>query len=106
MEEGRNIEVFVLHPPYSKAEINIYQGVTVYRGTEADLRILLSYKAHIKYLIHFVNPSMIQAIREVNPGIPVVVWIHGFEAETWHRRWFKELQPLLWSKDIKNAVNC
>ncbi|WP_240501866.1 glycosyltransferase family 4 protein [Bacillus sp. MUM 13] len=92
MEEGKNIEVFVLHPSFSKAEIYIYQGVTVYRGTEADLKTLLSYKAHIKYLIHFVNPSMIQAIREVNQGIPIIVWIHGFEAEAWHRRWFNFLE--------------
>src|SRR5690606_4049256 len=45
-----------------------------------------------KILIHFVSPDMINAIRNVCPHIPIIIWIHGFEAEAWHRRWFNFLE--------------
>jgi glycosyltransferase involved in cell wall biosynthesis len=92
LEEGLKIDVFVLHPAYKTPEKYIYEDVPVYRGTEESLRTLLKYKAHKKALIHFVNPQMVEAIKETNDKLPIITWIHGFETEAWHRRWFNFLE--------------
>ncbi|MGG3476893.1 glycosyltransferase family 4 protein [Peribacillus frigoritolerans] len=92
LDEGLKVDVFVLHPAYKKAEKYTYEDVPVYRGTEQHLRIFLNHKIHKKALIHFVNPKMIQAIKETNTDLPIITWIHGFETEAWHRRWFNFLE--------------
>lgn len=92
MEKGLQVDIFVIHPAYINSEMYIYDGVTVYRGTEEHLQSFLEYRAHKKALIHFVSPKMVDAIKKVRSDLPIITWIHGFETEAWHRRWFNFLE--------------
>ncbi|TYS69843.1 glycosyltransferase family 4 protein [Sutcliffiella horikoshii] len=91
MERNLKVDIFVLHPAYTKSEMYLFEGVQVFRGTEEHLRSFLEFKAHCKALIHFATPKMVNAILEVRKEMPVITWIHGYETEAWHRRWFNFL---------------
>ncbi|WP_409304848.1 glycosyltransferase family 4 protein [Peribacillus sp. SCS-155] len=105
MESDIAIDVFVLHPAYKNPGGYVYEEVQVYRGTEAHLRTLLSYKAHKKALIHFVNPQMVHAIKETCPDMPIITWVHGFETEAWHRRWFNFLDNAASLRRVLNMAD-
>ncbi|PLR67950.1 glycosyltransferase family 4 protein [Bacillus sp. UMB0893] len=90
-EEGVEVEIFVLNAGYKAPENYQFDGVSVYRGAKSDFYQFLSERDYIKILIHFVSIDMIDVIKEVKPSIPLIIWIHGYEAEAWHRRWFNFL---------------
>lgn len=104
-EKGLDIEVFVLHGSFKKFEEYTFDGVQVKRGLKSDLYATLSNVTYKKILIHFVSQSMIDTIQDVASTTPTIIWVHGFEAETWHRRWFnflnskEDLKRILSSKD-------
>lgn len=90
---GLNINVFTLDPKSNNKKYN-FDDVKVYKGNREDLYnfLLKNHNKYNKILIHFVSPEMIDAIQNVCPHIPIIIWIHGFEAEAWHRRWFNFLE--------------
>lgn len=65
-----------------------FDGVEVQRGTSEHLHEFLRGRSFDKFLVHFPSPEMLEPIRAVSPGTPVIAWVHGFETEQWHRRWF------------------
>lgn len=81
-------QVYYMHPPASETYAYEYDGVHVTVGNSDGLRELLKAREFKKILIHFASPDMVYPILEESPSTPIVVWIHGFEAEAWHRRWF------------------
>lgn len=87
-----DIEIFVLNPSYQKIETYEYQNIKVSRGNKEIFRVFLQQNNYIKGLIHFVSLDMIEVLRDTAPNMPLIIWIHGFEAESWHRRWFNFLQ--------------
>ncbi|EKU47780.1 glycosyltransferase family 4 protein [Staphylococcus massiliensis] len=93
MEKGAEVEVFYLHPPATKEEKYTYDGVEVTLGN-TDNYVDFIQKVGNEYnafLIHFITPQMYYPIVENVKDPKLVVWIHGFEAEAWHRRWFNFL---------------
>lgn len=104
-EKGVNVEIFVMNPVYQESENYHFDGVSVFRGSKTVFHHFLNENNYDKILIHFVSVDMIDVIKEVNPSIPLIIWIHGYEAEAWHRRWFnfldskKELERILTMAD-------
>lgn len=91
-QNNLNIEVFVLRPYYEKMESYTFENIKVFRGNEAHFEEFLRKNKYEKILIHFVNKPMINAIKVTTPETPIIIWVHGFEAEAWHRRWFNYLE--------------
>ena len=88
LEAGIDVEVFYLHPPVSEPYTYVFDGVRVTVGGAADYAQRIARHAYRTILVHFASQEMIQPIVDFRPDTPVIVWVHGFEAEAWHRRWF------------------
>lgn len=103
--KGLDVEVFVLHGAFQTFEEYTFDGVHVSRGLKSDLYATLSETKYSKILIHFVSQDMIDAIMDSAQDVPIIIWVHGFEAEAWHRRWFNfmsskdDLKRILQMKD-------
>lgn len=91
-EKGINIEIFVIHPAYNETEKYTYEGVNVTRGNKQHLQAFTASNSYHKILIHFVSKDMIDVLKQTSPKTPIIIWVHGFEAEAWHRRWFNFLE--------------
>ncbi|GGA98404.1 glycosyltransferase [Macrococcus hajekii] len=104
--QKRNIEaeVFYLHVTALEEVEYDYDGVHVTMGNEAHYRRYLQahHNEYVSFLIHFINPHMYDPIIEYVSNPKIVVWIHGFEAEAWHRRWFNFLSS---SQELKAILN-
>lgn len=91
LDKGHDVKIFYLHPHFYSDDSYIYDDVQVFKGNRKHYENFLDSNEFDNYLIHFINPDMYYPIvdRKENPDI--TVWIHGFEAEAWHRRWFNFL---------------
>jgi glycosyltransferase involved in cell wall biosynthesis len=87
-DAGIDVEVFYHHEPVRERSSYTFEEVNVTIGTSADLLDIARSGAHDAYLVHFAEPGRIQPLIDAAVTAPVVVWVHGFEAESWHRRWF------------------
>ncbi|MES9685864.1 glycosyltransferase family 4 protein, partial [Gottfriedia acidiceleris] len=104
-EKGINIEIFVISPAYNETEKYTYEDVNVTRGNKHHLQAFLSTNSFHKILIHFVTKDMIDVIKQTTPKTPIIIWVHGFEAESWHRRWFNFLEDRTQLKRILNMAD-
>lgn len=101
IDRGHDVQVFYLHPHFYNADSYEFDGVTVFKGNKEHYESFLKEHDYDNYLIHFVNPEMYYPIVEEKDNPDITIWIHGFEAENWHRRWFnfldskKELSKVL-----------
>lgn len=96
-----SVQVYYMHPPASKSYAYEYDGVHVTVGNSENFKEFLKVRRFKKILIHFASPDMVFPILDVTPSTPIIVWIHGFEAEAWHRRWFNFIDS---SEQIRAAV--
>lgn len=88
--EEKNIEVdiFYNHEPVANPYSYDFDGVNVRVGNHTALKTLIDSSQYDVFLVHFAEPTRIDPLREVGVTQPVIVWVHGFEAEAWYRRWF------------------
>lgn len=100
-QNGIEVEVFYLHPPVTTPYEYTFDGVDVTVGNRDDLAGHLERNSYTKFLIHFASPDMILPILDASPETPIVVWIHGFEAEAWYRRWFNFIDS---AASIRHAI--
>lgn len=84
---GHEVEVFAVGPN-ATAKHYVFEGVDVRIGNVEDYTTYLRTTDIRKLLVHFAHPYMFDPIVAVSPQTPVIVWVHGFETEEWHRRWF------------------
>ncbi|ARJ51493.1 glycosyltransferase family 4 protein [Staphylococcus lutrae] len=68
-----------------------YDGVKVMYMDEAQLYSHLKNHHYDKLLFHFINYKMFRAIERLAEKPPIVVWLHGFEAEAWYTRYYNYL---------------
>lgn len=101
MDEGIEVEVFYNHEPVAEAYRYHFDGVDVVVGNEQALKELVSESDFDAYLVHFAEPSRIRPLQEIATKRPIIIWVHGFEAEAWYRRWFTFLES---SKSIREAL--
>lgn len=88
VEAGILVDVFYLHPPVGAPYEYVFDGITVHVGDGTAYEEFIASTSYDKILVHFATPGMISPIKHHRPSTPVIVWVHGFEAESWHRRWF------------------
>lgn len=101
LEAGIDVEVFYLHPPVTQPYDYVFDGVRVTVGGAADYAARIAGTRYRRILVHFASEDMIRPVADLAPDTPVVVWVHGFEAEAWHRRWFNFLES---SGQIREAL--
>lgn len=107
-EKGLSVDVFCLNQKYKQLSNYRYDGVDVYLGDNKSFGEFLDLTDYKKVLIHFVNKDMISVLDKHAKDTPLIVWIHGFETEKWHRRLFnleKNLKTLLSLKSIIKESN-
>lgn len=90
--EGLIIEVFYNHQPVERSYQYNFDGVSVIVGNDLALEKKLKTEDYDVYLVHFAEPSRIYPFERAAIRKPIIVWIHGFEAESWYRRWFNFIQ--------------
>ena len=100
-EAGLDVEVFYNHEPVRQAYEYEFDGVRVTVGNEGALELHVASNDFDGYLIHFAETQRIRPLQKLNVKKPVIVWVHGFEAEAWYRRWFNFINT---SEDIKAAL--
>jgi len=100
---GLRCDVYVVRPGESlESSAYDYEGVRVTVGNADEFDRAVSEMSRRVYLVHFASPEMIRPLQKHAPESPVVVWIHGFEAEAWHRRWFGFVDS---SRSIRAALD-
>ena len=93
-DKGLKVDVVVLTTRVIKDKF--YDGVHIKYMDEYQIASYLKQNAYQTVMMHFVNPKMFHGIdalsKEERPNI--VVWLHGFEAEAWHRRYYNFLENI------------
>ncbi|WP_309105147.1 glycosyltransferase family 4 protein [Microbacterium sp.] len=100
-EAGLEVEVFYHHQPVAELQHYVYDDVPVTVGRSEHLEALAKSARYDAYLVHFAEPGRLVPLMNAAVSAPVIVWIHGFEAEAWHRRWFNFV---LGSTEIADAI--
>ena len=100
-KKGAKVEVFYNHQPVKSAYEYEYDGVAVTVGNDAALYEKVTNTDFDSFLVHFAEPSRIDPLLRAEVRGPIFVWIHGFEAEAWHRRWFNFIQS---QQQIREAL--
>lgn len=83
-----DVDVFYEHAPARVSREYEFDGVRVRVGGPGHLRDHALEQAYDAILVHFAEPRRIDPLVQAGVTCPVIVWVHGFEAEAWHRRWF------------------
>lgn len=104
--QGLNVDVFYQHDPAGAGYDYIFDGVSVRVGDQARLTEIAREDQYAAYLVHFAEPARIEPLRRADIHKPIIVWVHGFEAEAWYRRWFNfigtanEIRAALEKRDL------
>lgn len=65
----------------------VYEGIAVtHAPTVADVKRIYEEFRPDAIFIHFYNRNLFSIIEKIN--IPVIIWVHGYEALGWYRRLF------------------
>lgn len=85
-----NIKVFV--PNEKLSESYVHENIEVYEGNNKIVdTLLMAFKPDIIF-VHFMNKDIYESIKYINKKlnrtIPVITWVHGYEALSWKRRLF------------------
>lgn len=88
---GLNITVIVITTRVLKDKY--YDGVHIKYMDEHEIRSHLITNEYETVMFHFVNPKMFYGVTTLEKASrpKIVVWLHGFEAEAWHRRYYNFL---------------
>lgn len=95
---GLNIEIFRISSNEESLREYVFDGVTVKTGNRKAYADFVAASVHDTYLVHFPLDYILEPLREYQAGRPIIAWLHGYETESWHRRWFDAL-------DTPNFVN-
>lgn len=90
---------------YGEPFDNDYEGIPLQRFADEESLIaaIKAYKAD-RILIHFYQSWMLEKLIKAT-NVPVIIWVHGFEALGWYRRLFnfKLYSPVLFHYARKNT---
>lgn len=100
-QKGLDVDVVVITTKVLKDKY--YDGVHIKYMDEYQIASFLKANDYSTVLFHFINRKMFYGIdqleAEKRPNI--VVWLHGFEAEAWHRRYYNFLENV---NQLDNAL--
>lgn len=84
---GLDVAVFVCREGLPEGGYR-FEGVDVATGSPEDLRARLLQGGYGCLLVHFLGDAIMDAIERSETPAPIFVWMHGYEAMSWLRRWF------------------
>jgi len=85
-EHGTNVDVVKIGPRFNKGFYE-FNGVDVTTGEDySELHTMIANGNYKAILVHFLNKQGWGVLKEYAAKIPVIVWIHGFEIQPYHRR--------------------
>ncbi|KEZ52199.1 glycosyltransferase family 4 protein [Metabacillus indicus] len=103
INNGIDTEIWVLDDEKSIPETYVFEGVIVFEGNSEAFISHLEKNEVGKILVHFLKKSTIKALNLLKLQIPIIVWVHLFEASSWHRRLF-DCNNVDFLKYIKNNI--
>ena len=83
-----NLSIDVFTPGDSEMYFREYEGVNVIEGSENCLKSLVGSGAYKKIFIHFLTPNIWSVLREYADNIPITIWLHGSDIQSYHHRIF------------------
>lgn len=101
VEAGLDVRVFYNHEPVSESYEYEFDGIRVRVGNEAALESYIGAQSFDGYLVHFAEPQRIRPLQRLKVEAPIIIWVHGFEAEAWYRRWFNFIRS---PRDVREAL--
>lgn len=100
-QKGLEVDIVVITTKVLKDKY--YDGVHIKYMDEYQIASYLQENDYSTVLFHFINKKMFHGIDQLDgdkrPNI--VVWLHGFEAEAWHRRYYNFLENV---SQLNNAL--
>ncbi|MCO1339049.1 hypothetical protein BJH93_09125 [Kocuria polaris] len=91
-ENGLDVQVFLYNRSKHEAEQYEFEGVPVTVGDDEVLDALTAGDRVEKLLFHFQTIGLGPLLaRQLERGMPTVVWFHGYGADGWHRRWWEHI---------------
>ncbi len=106
---GLATEVGVVDDSVAAPTFREYRGVDVVAASSRVLASSLRAGQVSRVLVHFLDRSMLAALRSARGLRSVTVWVHGFEIQPWHRRAFQfstdaELEAAKARSDSRTAM--
>lgn len=86
--KGFESEVWVLDNTKKSINSYVYEGVAVYEGNTADFKRFIEKNEVSSILVHFLLEPTMEALKNLSRNIPIIIWVHLYEASSWHRRLF------------------
>ncbi|HCT73827.1 MAG TPA: hypothetical protein DF294_07470 [Psychrobacter sp.] len=86
-EQGIDVEVFRLRKD-EKVSYNEFEGIDVITGSNNALEKIIKNNNFKTIMIHFLDQNIWHTINKFIDTHRVVVWVHGAEIQSWHRRAF------------------
>ncbi len=86
-EKGVLVDVFRLNNDckYSTYE---FEGIDVMSASKEVLLHSLQSQQYTHILVHFLDEGMWEILSQFIDKMKIIVWIHGYEIQMWHRRLF------------------
>lgn len=89
IKRGLNIEIFSYNPSSKIKEEYKYENVKVTVGNEEILKNVLKSNEYEKIIIHFALKEYTTILlNNIDKKIPIIIWVHLYEASGWYRRLF------------------
>jgi L-malate glycosyltransferase len=86
---GYEVKVFVPNFKNNSVDRYNFEGIDVEVGNRSALDNILREYHPDRLLIHFINVDIMNYLASIKFSIPSVIWIHGYEALSWHRIFFE-----------------
>jgi len=87
---GLNLEIFSVNIKLFATRQNkweyVYDGIAIEQGSIKDLICKLKSCNFDKILIHYGIKKIISSIVKAVPTVPLIIWFHGVDIISWHRR--------------------
>jgi glycosyltransferase involved in cell wall biosynthesis len=88
ISKGANVKVAITSK-YKKVSDYCFEGVDVKGSAKiSDIKKVISEFEPNAILVHFALGRIIRSILIKNTKIPIIIWVHGYEALGWYRRLF------------------
>ncbi|MET4135499.1 glycosyltransferase family 4 protein [Pseudarthrobacter sp. PvP090] len=102
LTSGLSVDVFRIDTNESGLRTYIFDGVMVTTGNRDDYEQYISTSTHASFLIHFPLEYIVAPIRRHRSSTPIIAWLHGYEALSWHRRWYDKVDSPVFMDRVKS----